>query len=113
MAQSVAKDPEISDPGTSSFGKPGSPAQSTSLLQADQQTRTIAAGEFKAKCLKLLDQVAETRQPLIITKFGKPVAKLVPVEEAKNVDLFGAMRGSVIWEGDIISPLDVEWDAMK
>lgn len=77
------------------------------------EPRTIPAGEFKAKCLKLLDEVAETREPLVITKFGKPVAKLVPIEEENKFDLFGAMRGSVIWEGDIISPLDVEWDAMK
>lgn len=66
--------------------------------------RTIAAGEFKAKCLKLLDEVAETREPLIVTKFGKPVAKVVPIEE-KRAELFGALRGSVVWEGDIISPL--------
>jgi prevent-host-death family protein len=72
---------------------------------------TIAAGEFKAKCLKLLDQVAQTRQPLIITKHGKPVAQVVPVPAKKNI--IGAMRGSVLWEGDIISPIDVEWEAMK
>jgi len=66
--------------------------------------RTIAAGEFKAKCLKLLDEVAETRKPIVITKFGKPVAKLVPMK-VERFQLRGAMRGSVIWEGDIISPL--------
>lgn len=73
---------------------------------------TVAAGEFKAKCLKLLDQVAESRQPLTITKHGKPVARLVPMPQ-ERVDPFGALKGSVIWEGDIISPLDVEWEAMK
>lgn len=72
---------------------------------------TIAAGEFKAKCLKLLDEVAATRETLVITKHGKPVAQLVPLPPA--VDPFGAMRGSVLWEGDIVSPLDVEWEAMK
>ena len=39
---------------------------------------TIAAGEFKAKCLKLLDEVAEKRTTLVITKYGKPLAQLVP-----------------------------------
>ena len=73
---------------------------------------TIAAGEFKAKCLKLLDQVAETRQPLIITKHGKPVAQLMPPPEERE-SLFGCMRGSGIILGDIISPIDVEWEAMK
>jgi prevent-host-death family protein len=72
---------------------------------------TIPAGEFKAKCLKLLDKVAEDRQPLVITKHGKPVAQLVPMPT--NQSIIGAMRGSVLWEGDIISPIDVEWEAMK
>jgi prevent-host-death family protein len=71
----------------------------------------IAAGEFKAKCLKLLDEVAKKRQPLLITKHGKPVAQLVPVPAEKNI--VGSMKGSVLWMGDIISPTDVEWDAMK
>ena len=69
---------------------------------------TIAAGEFKAKCLKLLDQVAEERQTLVITKHGKPVAPIPP-----EVDPFGAMRGSGVILGDIISPLENEWEALK
>jgi prevent-host-death family protein len=73
---------------------------------------TIPAGEFKAKCLKLLDKVAEDRQPLIITKHGKPVAQLVPIQEERKL-LFGAMKGTGVILGDIISPIDVEWDAMK
>ena len=72
---------------------------------------TIAAGEFKAKCLRLLDEVAETRETLIITKHGKPVAQLTPVPAQE--DIVGSMKGSVLWMGDIISPIDVEWDAMK
>jgi prevent-host-death family protein len=72
---------------------------------------TIGAGDFKARCLKLIDEVAETRQPLTITKHGKPVARLVPMPPKK--DLFGLMAGSVLYEGDIISPIDVEWDANK
>jgi prevent-host-death family protein len=73
---------------------------------------TIAAGEFKAKCLKLLDEVAEKRETLVITKHGKPVAEVNPIKPEKT-ELFGSMKGSVLWEGDIISPLDIEWDAMK
>jgi len=72
---------------------------------------TIPAGEFKAKCLKLLDRVAKDREPLIITKRGKPVARIVPMPPTQGI--IGAMRGSVLWEGDIISPIDVEWEAMK
>jgi antitoxin (DNA-binding transcriptional repressor) of toxin-antitoxin stability system len=55
--------------------------------------------------------VAADREPLIITKHGKPVAQLVPIPEKKWVDPFGAMRGSGTILGDIISPLDVEWEA--
>jgi prevent-host-death family protein len=73
---------------------------------------TIAAGEFKAKCLKLLDEVAEKRETLIITKHGKPVAQVVPMPP-QPTDIVGSMKGSVTILGDIISPLDVEWDAMK
>jgi prevent-host-death family protein len=72
---------------------------------------TIAAGEFKSKCLKLLDEVAETRETLVITKHGKPVAQVVPMPAEK--ELFGAMRGSGVIIGDIISPLENEWEALK
>ena len=73
---------------------------------------TIAAGEFKAKCLKLLDQVAAERKTLVITKHGKPVAQVVPAP-AEEETLFGSMKGSVLYMGDIILPIDVEWEAMK
>jgi prevent-host-death family protein len=72
----------------------------------------VPAGEFKAKCLKLLDEVAETRETLVITKHGKPVAQVLPMP-VKQTDIVGSMKGSVTILGDIISPIDVEWDAMK
>ncbi len=71
----------------------------------------IASGECKAKCLNLLDDVAATRKTRVITKHGKPVAQLVPMPPA--VDPFGAMRGSGTILGDIISPLENEWEALK
>lgn len=70
---------------------------------------TIGAGEFKSKCLQLLDVVAATREPIVVTKFGRPVAKLVPMPPAQG--LFGALKGTVLFEGDIVSPIDVEWEA--
>jgi prevent-host-death family protein len=70
---------------------------------------TIPAGEFKTKCLKLLDEVAASREPLVVTKIGKPVAQVVPMPA--KTKLFGALKGSVIYEGDIISPLENEWEA--
>jgi len=72
--------------------------------------KTIAAGEFKAKCLYLMDQVNAKHQSIVITKYGKPVAKLVPIEE-ETPDFFGCMKGSLTIKGDIVSPIDVEWDA--
>lgn len=69
----------------------------------------ISAGEFKAKCLKLMDLVQKTKTPLIITKHGKPVVKLIPIDEEAN-DFFGCMKGSVRIVGDIMSPIDVEWE---
>lgn len=74
---------------------------------------TIAAGDFKARCLKLLDEVAASREPLVITKHGRPVAKVVPI--AAQGDLFGALAGSVRFETetDIVSPLDNEWEACR
>ena len=72
---------------------------------------TIAAGKFKAKCLKLLDEVAEKRETLVVTKHGKPVAQVMPMPVQQG--LIGSMRGSVLWEGDIISPLENEWEANR
>lgn len=72
---------------------------------------TIGAGEFKAKCLQLLDDVAEQRETLVITKHGKPVAKLVPVEPEQR--MFGALKGSVIAELDIVSPINTEWESAR
>lgn len=69
------------------------------------QTHTIPAGQFKARCLALLDQVAETGVSLVITKRGRPVARVVPVIEQEAPDLIG----SVVWEGDIIAPVDEAW----
>ncbi len=72
---------------------------------------TIGAGDFKAKCLQLLDDVAAHRQSLIITKRGKPVAKLVPIPP--ETELFGALAGSILAETDIVTPVDTEWEAAR
>ena len=67
--------------------------------------KTIPAGEFKARCLALLDEVAETGQPLLVTKRGKPVARLVPVEAPPG------LLHSVKKEKDLVSPIAEKWDA--
>lgn len=74
------------------------------------KNQEIAAGEFKTNCLKLMDIVKRTRIPITITKHGKPVARLVPVE-GENIQFFGCMKDTMSVTGDIISPIDVEWEA--
>ncbi len=68
------------------------------------KTKTMAAGEFKAKCLKVMDQVQTRRESVIITKRGKPVAKLVPVEESQD-PIFGFLKGKGKITGDIVGPI--------
>lgn len=71
----------------------------------------MAAGEFKSHCLQILDQVRDSRTEVIITKRGKPVAKLVPVDPEEPEPIFGRMRGTVKIHGDIVGPTGEVWDA--
>jgi len=75
-------------------------------------SRMIKASEFKAKCLAVLDEVERTRQSVVITKRGKPIAEVVP-HKPKKPGLFGLYKGRIEILGDIISPIDVEWEALK
>jgi prevent-host-death family protein len=74
--------------------------------------KTMSASEFKAKCLKIMDEVADSGEPVTITKNGKPVAQLGPCKTRPKT-LFGIDKGSIKITGDIISPIDVEWEANK
>jgi prevent-host-death family protein len=67
------------------------------------RVKKIAAGSFKVHCLAVMDEVQAKRETVVITKRGKPVAKLVPVEEQTD-DLFGFLRGKVTIVGDVVSP---------
>jgi prevent-host-death family protein len=67
--------------------------------------REIPAGVFKIHCLRIMDEVAQTRTSVIVTKRGKPVAKLVPVDD-KRVDPFGCMAGTGEIVGDIVNPIE-------
>ena len=67
----------------------------------------VPAGEFKAKCLGLIDEVAEAGAAYVITKRGKPMARLVPLAEQESPNLLG----SILFEDDLISPIDEPWDA--
>jgi prevent-host-death family protein len=75
------------------------------------QPTTISAGDFKARCLKLMDEVALTRRPLVITKYGKAVARIVPMEPVASV--FGGMSGTGEVTGDIVNSDGDEWNAER
>lgn len=76
--------------------------------------KTVAAGKFKANCLALMDQVKAKREPVLITKHGKPVAMLTPVEEKKD-PIFGFYKDKIKIVGDIVSPIIPleDWDMLK
>ena len=70
----------------------------------------IQAGEFKAKCLKLMDEMRQTREEIVITKHAKPVSRLVAYEECAQ-SAFGCLAGRVQIKGNVFSPIDAPWDA--
>jgi prevent-host-death family protein len=72
--------------------------------------KRIPAGTFKARCLAVMKRVQATGEPVIVTKGGTPVVKLVPIQSEKD-DIFGFMAGKVKIVGDIESPIPVEWEA--
>ena len=72
--------------------------------------RVVKASEFKAKCLKLMDEVSESGEEIIITKNGRPVSRLLPYRQRPKT-LFGRDRDKLVILGDIGEPIDVEWGA--
>jgi prevent-host-death family protein len=77
--------------------------------------KQIAISEFKAKCLSLLEQVQKTKNPILITRFGKPVAEVVPVAPVRPRDWIGSMKGRIEILGDIVSPASDEsdWEVLR
>jgi prevent-host-death family protein len=76
--------------------------------------KTMAAGEFKARCLHVMDQVNKTRTPIVITKRGKPVVKLLPADESPS-KVFDCLKGQIEILGDIVSPVTPaeDWEVLK
>jgi prevent-host-death family protein len=78
--------------------------------------REVAISEFKAKCLALLEQVRLTKKPIRVTRFGKPVAEVVPPETVQGREAWiGSMKDSMEIVGDIISPAndEGEWEVLQ
>jgi prevent-host-death family protein len=81
--------------------------------------KSITVIEFKGRCSELIEQVRRTRQPLLITHKGKPLAQILPYtsrkmrgKKAQRVEPSNPLKGSILYQGDLVSPIDVEWDVM-
>jgi len=76
--------------------------------------RTMSAAEFKTHCLRVMDEVRRRREPVVVTKKGVPVAKLVPADEPP-AEIFNALKGRIEIVGDIVSPVvpAEEWEALR
>jgi len=72
----------------------------------------MAAGSFKAKCLAVLDEVQTKRETVVITKHGKPVAKLVPADGDRD-EIYNFRRGKGAVVGDVLSPALDDWGKLK
>lgn len=81
--------------------------------QVIRKSTTLSASDFKAGCLELMDRVRETGVEYVITKHGKPVAKLAPYVEPARPSLFGSGRGTVLQYDRPFDPIDGEYDIDK
>ena len=75
-----------------------------------KKAKRVGAGEFKAKCLKLMDEVQESKTPLVVTKHGVPIVTVIPFEQKKSFP-FGCMKGRIKINGDIVASVGERWNA--
>ncbi len=75
----------------------------------------IAISKFKATCLAVLERVRKTGQPILVTRFGQPIAKIGPPETAKRVRRLGRGAGTMVILGDIVGPIgdESDWEAAQ
>lgn len=77
---------------------------------------TITISTFKATCLEVMKRVQRTREPVLVTRFGKPVVEIVPpTQKGSGKRVLGTMRDTVEFTGDIVSPVLPEsaWEALR
>lgn len=74
---------------------------------------SVSAAYFKARCLQLMDEVKERHASYVITKRGRPVARLVPMESSVRTPVFGRMKGTAVVKGDIVASVSVPWEAER
>ena len=75
-----------------------------------EKPEEVSASTFKDSCLQLLDRVRQTREEIVVTKYGRPVARLVAFDRTEP-RMFGMLEGFVTIHGDIVAPLDEAWGA--
>lgn len=72
--------------------------------------KTVPAGEFKTHCLALLKEVSQKNNTIVVTKYGKPIARVVPIRD-KGKEYNNPLKDSILFEKNIIDPIDMEWEA--
>ena len=70
----------------------------------------VGSAEFKARCLELIDHVSEARAEYVVTRHGRPMARLVPVERESPTAFIGSMKGSVLGYDEPFEPVPEAWD---
>lgn len=79
------------------------------LVTMIRKEKVVPAGEFKAKCLAILDEVEVRSRSFVVTKRGRPVARVVPLSAKEP----SSLRGSLLHEEDLLAPVGVDWDAQS
>ena len=76
--------------------------------------KTMAISEFKAHALEVLGEVAKTKESVVVTKRGKPVAEVIPFRGEEDRPTPGKLRDALVFEKDVVSPIgEDDWDACK
>lgn len=74
--------------------------------------KTIPAGEFKAHCLSLLKELSQKHEPIVVTKYGKPIARVEPIKKTTQKEQ-NPLKDSILFEKNIIDPIDAGWEAAQ
>ena len=72
----------------------------------------VSTSQLKARCSEIVERVAQRREAIVVTRRGRPVARLVPIEDERET-LFGFARGVITVQGDLLEPIDVAWEASE
>lgn len=80
----------------------------------EDAVKTLSVSEFKAQALGILEQIARTGEIVVVTKRGKAIAKVIPFSEDQNSRVPGKLRGTVLEEGDVVTPFGADiWQAAR